>query len=179
MNAVYTRPAILLHWLMAVLIAVTFPLGLYMSGLHLSPHKLQLYAYHKWIGICLLSLLVLRAFWRITHQPPALTYVLPRWQERVASLTHFSLYLLLCLIPITGWMMSSALGFPVVLFGILPLPDLVGTNHALGIQLKHIHSFLNYGLLSLVMLHLVAVVQHQFILRDGVLWRMWSWRKPC
>ena len=171
----YTHTAMFLHWLMALLIISTFSLGLYMSDLVLSPRKLQLFAYHKWIGMTLLSLWIIRVLWRITHQPPALSTTLPLWQIRAADLTHLTLYILLFIIPMTGWLMSSALGFRVVMFGIWPLPNLIGINHTLGGQLKIIHSLLNDGLLGLVGLHLLAVIQHQFILRDGLLWRMWPW----
>uniref|UniRef100_E6QUC7 Putative cytochrome b561 n=1 Tax=mine drainage metagenome TaxID=410659 RepID=E6QUC7_9ZZZZ len=171
----YTRTAMLLHWLMALLIIGTFSLGLYMSDLVLSPRKLQLFAYHKWIGMALLGLWTLRVLWRTSHQPPALSTTLPLWQIRAANLTHLTLYVLLFTTPMTGWLMSSAYGFRVVMFGVWPLPNLIDINHALGGQLKSIHSLLNDGLLGLVGLHLLAVIQHQFILRDGLLWRMWPW----
>ncbi len=172
MKSRYTRTAMALHWLMAILILTTLPLGLYMSDLPLSPYKLRLYSYHKWIGMLLLSLWTVRVLWRITHRPPSLPPGLPRWQEIAAEATHIAIYGLLLVIPLTGWMMSSALGFTVVWFGVLPLPNLVGKDHALGEILKTVHSLLNDGLLALLALHLLAVLQHQFILRDGLLWRM-------
>ena len=168
----YTLPAMALHWLMAALILVALPLGLTMVDLPLSPHKLQLYAWHKWIGITVLGLWGLRVIWRLTHIPPAMPAGMPRWQHEAAEWTHRLLYLLMVLIPLTGWMMSSALGFSVVWLGLWKLPDMVAPNHALGETLKHVHAWLNDGLMAAIGLHLVAVLQHQFIMKDHLLRRM-------
>lgn len=175
MSTGYTRTAIAFHWLMAALIVANFPLGLYMSDLPLSPHKLQLYAYHKWTGIVILILLVLRLLWRATHRPPQMVAGMPRWQVLSAHATHLGLYSLMLAVPLTGWLMSSALGFQVVLFGVLPLPDLIAANKAAGQQLKTVHELLNYGLLALVVLHVGAALQHHFIHRDSTLGRMLPW----
>ena len=171
-TARYTRTAIALHWLIALLIFAAFPLGLYMTGLQLSPRKLQLYSYHKWIGVGVLLLAGLRLAWRAGHRPPPLVAGMPRWQEIAAHATHHLLYLLLLLIPISGWLMSSALGVPVVWFGVLPLPDLVGKDKELGEVLKLVHKTLNYGLLLLVLAHVAGAVKHQWVDRDGTLARM-------
>ena len=172
MNAVYTRTAAVLHWLVALGIFSAFPLGLYMHDLPLSPRKLQLYSYHKWLGLCLLLLVLLRLAWRRWHAPPPLAATTPSWQRAAAQGTHHLLYLLMLLVPLSGWTMSSALGFPVVLFGVLPLPDLVGKNKELGELLKTVHAWLNYAMLSLVVLHVAAAVQHHFLIRDDTLLRM-------
>jgi cytochrome b561 len=170
MTTRYTPTAMALHWLMALLLTGTFVLGLYMSDLKLSPAKLQLYSYHKWIGITLLALAVFRVLWRLTHRPPEID--LPRWQQRLSSGVHGLLYLLFIAIPLTGWLMSSAKGFQTVLFGVLPLPDLVGKDKALGVLLTSVHESLNYLLLALVLLHVAAALKHQLIDRDGILSRM-------
>ena len=172
MNTRYTSTAIVLHWLIAALIIATFPLGLYMSDLALSPRKLQLYSYHKWTGIVILLLVLLRLLWRATHRPPAMLAGMPRWQERSAHIVHFALYGLMFAVPLSGWLMSSALGFQVVLFGVLPLPDLIAADKATGNLLKSVHQVLNYSLLALVALHVAAALHHHWILRDGTLRRM-------
>ena len=102
----YTGPAIAAHWVIAALILVAFPLGVYMHELPLSPTKLKLYSYHKWIGITVLLLFVPRILWRITHRPPA-PLPMPAWQHRIAEGTHHLLYLLMFLVPLSGWLMSS------------------------------------------------------------------------
>lgn len=168
----YTPTAVALHWLMAALIFAAFPLGIYMHDLPLSPAKLQLYSYHKWLGITVLGLLLLRLLWRLRHAPPPLPAHLPAWQQRASQLTHHLLYLLMFAVPMSGWLMSSAKGFKTVWLGVLPLPDLVEKNKALGVALAELHEGLNILLLALVVLHLAAVVKHQFINRDDILSRM-------
>jgi cytochrome b561 len=173
----YSTPAIVLHWLVALLIFVTFPLGLYMADLALSPIKLRLFSYHKWIGITVLMLALLRAVWRVTHAPPLLPEDMPDWQRRTSQIVHGLLYLLIFAIPLSGWLMSSAEGFPVVWFGVLPLPDLIGKDKALGELLAEVHETLNYTMLALVSLHVAAVIKHQFIEHRPFLQRMgWSGR---
>ncbi|MDO8208323.1 MAG: cytochrome b [Gallionella sp.] len=169
MSARYTTTAIVLHWLMALLIVVVFPLGLYMHDLKLSPLKLQLYSYHKWIGITLLLLAVLRVLWRSTHTPPPLPVTMARWQKRAGSAVHLLLYVLLLLVPLSGWLMSSAKGVQTVWFGLLPLPDLVGRDKALGNLLGSVHESLNYLLLLLVLVHILAALKHRYVDRDEVM----------
>jgi len=175
-STTYTGIAIIFHWLIALLFFTAFPLGIYMADLPLSPTKLQLYSYHKWIGITVLMLAILRVLWRISHRPPALPASLPRWQQIATHAVHHSLYLLLLLIPISGWLMSSAKGFQTVWFGILPLPDLVAKNKALGNFLQETHELLNFTLMGLVSLHILAALKHHFIDHDGILVRMLSTR---
>lgn len=171
----YSAPAIVLHWLVALLIFVAFPLGLYMADLPLSPEKLRLFSYHKWIGISVLMLASLRALWRVTHTPPPLPDGMPDWQRRASQIVHGLLYLLIFAIPLSGWLMSSAEGFQVVWFGVLPLPDLIGKDKALGELLGEVHETLNYTMLALVSLHVAAVIKHQFLEHQAFLQRMgWS-----
>ncbi len=168
----YTNTAIALHWLVALLIFAAFPLGMYMHDLPLSPTKLQLYSYHKWLGMTVLLLAVLRVVWRVTHTPPALPDHLPRWQKIASAATHQFLYVLIVLVPLSGWLMSSAKGFKTVWFGVLPLPDLLGKDKALGDALAGVHASLNYLLLALVLLHIAAALKHRFIDRDEVMGRI-------
>jgi cytochrome b561 len=168
----YTRPAIALHWIMALLLIGVFVLGMYMHELPRSDYKFMLYGYHKSFGIVVLLLAALRMAWRITHRPPALLPGMPAWQEKAAHALHHSLYLLMFLVPITGWLMSSAKGHPVVLFDALPLPDLVGKNEGLGDFFKGFHEVCNYLICTLFFLHVIAAYKHHLIDRDGTLARM-------
>lgn len=175
----YTPPAVLLHWLIALLIFVAFPLGVYMSDLPLSPTRLQLYSYHKWVGISVLLLVGLRIVWRLTHRPPALPADLPRWQHTASHAVHGLLYALMLAVPLTGWLMSSAKGFTTVWFGVVPLPDLVDKNRELGQALGNAHEILNYLLLTLVILHVAAALKHHFLERRPFLQRMAWGRKDA
>lgn len=168
----YTRTAVTLHWLVALLIFAALPLGLYMHDLPLSPHKLRLYSYHKWIGVTVLLFAVIRLAWRAAHRPPALPDTMPRWERIAAESVHYLLYALIFIIPLSGWLMSSAMGFQTVWFGVLPLPDLVGKNKELADLLHEVHENLSYGLLILVAGHTGAALKHYFIERDDILQRM-------
>ena len=171
-DARYSGPAMLLHWMIVVLIFGLFPLGLYMSGLALSPRKIELYAWHKWFGLTVLLLVVLRVLWRIGHRPPPLPASVPRWQALVADALHKLLYLLILAIPLSGWALSSAAGVQVVWWGVLPLPNLLAPDHALARQLAEVHEWLNFTMAALVLAHVGAALKHQFVDRDGVLLRM-------
>ena len=171
----YSSPAVLLHWLVAMLIFAGFPLGLYMVDLPLSPDKLKLYSYHKWIGITVLMLATIRLSWRLTHTPPPLPAGIALWQRRASAVVHGLLYGLILAIPVSGWLMSSAKGFQTVWFGVLPLPDLIDKNRELGDLLVGVHKALNFSLLALVILHVGAAFKHHFIERQPFLQRMgWS-----
>lgn len=167
----YTGPAIAAHWLIAILILAAFPLGLYMHELTLSPTKLKLYSYHKWIGMTVLLLFVPRILWRLTHRPPA-PLPMPAWQHKIAEGTHHLLYLLMFLVPLSGWLMSSAKGFQVVYFGVLPIPDLIGKDKELGELLEEMHEVLSWSLITLVGLHLAGALKHHLIDKDSTLRRM-------
>jgi cytochrome b561 len=170
--ATYTRTAIILHGLMALLIAGGFLVGLYMVNLPLSPLKLQLYSYHKWAGVSVAALLLLRVAWRASHPPPPLPAGMPRWELNAAHASHLLLYLLMICVPLSGWLMSSAKGVTTVYLGLWPLPNAVTRDEALGFFLGALHRMLTYALLALVTLHVAAALKHHFIDRDGLLGRM-------
>ncbi len=168
----YGTLAIALHWLLAVLIAGSFCVGLTMSDMAISPMRLKLFNWHKWAGITILALSALRLLWRLTHRPPA-DVPMPVWQQRAAHATHGVLYGLFFLVPLAGWAYSSAAGFPVVVFGVIPLPDLMPVDRALAELLKSSHHMLAFALAFVVLAHIAAALKHQFLDRDGLLLRMW------
>ncbi len=167
----YSAMAIALHWLTAAMVVAGFTLGLSMIGLPLSRQKLQWYAWHKWIGITVWLLTCARLAWRLGHPGPAMP-PMPEWQRRVAVLVHVLLYVLLLLIPVSGWLHSSATGVQVVYLGLVPLPDLVARDRELGDVLRTVHVTLNFTLLAVVCLHTVAALKHHFVDRDTVLTRI-------
>jgi cytochrome b561 len=168
----YGRVAIVLHWLLALAILGTLGFGVYMADLPVNPSRLRLYSYHKWAGITILVLSALRLLWRLTHRPPA-DVVMPAWQRRSAHATHWALYALFFAVPLSGWAHSSAAGFPVVWFGVLPLPDFVPVDRPLSQTLKLVHNVFAFLLATLVVVHVAAALKHQFVDRDGLLRRMW------
>lgn len=172
----YTLTAIALHWVLAVAILGAFCVGLYVDDLPFSPTKLKLINWHKWAGVTILALSVLRLLWRLTHRPPALPAkiesAMPSWQRVAYHGTHHLMYLLFFAVPLLGWAYSSAKGFPIVWFGVLPLPDLVAPDPELAKAIKPLHALGAWGLIGLVALHVGAALKHQFIDRDGLLARM-------
>jgi cytochrome b561 len=172
----YTTIAIVLHWVLALAILSAFAVGLYLEDLPFSPAKLKLINWHKWAGVAILALSVCRLLWRLTHRPPALPVAIeaamPGWQRVAHHGTHHLMYLLFLAVPLLGWAYSSAKGFPIVWFGVLPLPDLVAPNPELAERIKPLHGLSAWALIGLVGLHIGAALKHQFIDRDGLLTRM-------
>lgn len=168
----YSTPAVLLHWIIAVLVMATLPLGLYMVDLPVSPSKLKYYAWHKWIGVTVFLLAALRVAWRFGHRPPVPLPGQPRWQVLAAHSVHVLLYLLLIAAPLTGWLYSSAAGFPTVYLGLIQLPDLVPKDQQLKEAFKLAHLVLTYTMSGLVLVHVVAALKHAIVDRDGTLSRM-------
>ena len=174
----YGSVAIALHWLLAVLITVSFGVGLYMTSLSFSPLQLRLFNWHKWIGIIILALSALRLLWRLLHRPPPLpsriSASMPGWQLVAHGGVHLVLYALFFIVPLLGWAYSSALGLPVVLFGVLPLPDLLPVDKALAENLlKPLHHAGAYTLAGVAALHVAAALKHHVVDHDGLLERMW------
>jgi len=89
---------------------------------------------------------------------------------------HGLLYVAFFAVPLLGWAYSSAAGFPVVWFGVLPLPDFVPKDKALADTFKELHELAAYGLAALVLAHVGAALKHHFVDRDGLLARMWPGR---
>jgi cytochrome b561 len=164
-----------IHALMALMIVITGTVGWWMSDLPFSLQRLKLYNYHKWAGITILALMALRVVVRITmhwRNTSMSALTAPRWQQHIARTTHYSLYALMVIAPLSGWLMSSAKGFPIVWFGLIHLPDLVAKNAALAEQLTDVHELAAYSLAVLIVLHIAAALKHHWLDRDGILQRM-------
>lgn len=172
----YSVTAIALHWLMAALIFTSLGLGFYMADFPLSPSRVRLFNWHKWLGITILMLAAARLVWRLLHPAPPLPEAQPRWQQRASHIAHWTFYVLFLAVPLMGWAYSSAAGFPLVYLGLFPLPDWVPRDKALAEALESAHAWLSYGLAAVVALHIAAALKHAIVDRDGVLGRMLPWR---
>jgi cytochrome b561 len=160
------------HWLTALLLIGAFAVGYIMTAMAISPTQLKLFSYHKWIGVTIFSLVVLRLLWRLFNPPPPLPAATLPWERAVVRLTHGLLYFLLFAVPLSGWLMSSAKGFQTVYFGVLPIPDLLGKNKELASLFQDIHHLFTKVMLGLIALHVAAAFKHLIIDRDGVMQRM-------
>lgn len=171
----YTRTAIALHWLIAGLIICAFALGWTMTEMAISPLKLRMFNWHKWVGISVLGLAAIRGLWRLTHPAPALL-PMPAWQRIAAHALHGVLYAIMFALPLSGWAYSNAVGYPIVYLGLLPLPNLVEKNKALAQSLLQLHQVLGWLLIITLAAHVLAALKHHFIDRDATLKRMLSTR---
>jgi cytochrome b561 len=168
----YTRVAVALHWLIAVLIVSNLALGFTAVWTEGTVHRLTL-DLHKPIGIAILTLSIVRIGWRIAHRPPP-PVPSAAWQRGLATATHAAFYFLIIAIPLTGWWMSSAVPerhpIDLGLFTVPFLPtrrgfDVAGPLHAT-------HGWLAYVMLGLLALHVLAAMKHQYRDRDGLISRM-------
>jgi cytochrome b561 len=171
----YSRTAISLHWLVAGLIVCAFALGWVMTELAISPLRVKMFNWHKWVGMTILALAAIRAIWRLTHPAPPLL-PMPAWQRVSAHALHGLLYVLMFALPLSGWAYSNATGYPIVYLGLMRLPNLVERNKQLASQLEGLHVALGWLLLGVVVVHVLAALKHHFFDRDDTLNRMLRWR---
>jgi cytochrome b561 len=175
----YDAVAMILHWIIALGILAQIVMGLAMVHLPISDDaKFQIFQLHKSIGISILFVAVLRVLWRFTHKPPALPEM-PPLERRAATGTHWSLYVLMFVLPLTGWadVTVSPLHIPTVLFGLVPWPDFPGLARYAGNQTASdvtdfLHSKFGYVIIAFVALHVLAALRHHYIKRDNILRRM-------
>jgi cytochrome b561 len=163
----FSLPARFFHWLMAPLVVAMLFIGVGMvatvSRLHLT-----LIALHRPLGIAILVLVVLRLIVRITHRPPPLPGDMPGWQRCIAHGSHWLLYLLLFAMPLIGWSMLSAGGYPIHMFAGFDLPPIVPQSPHLYAFLRGAHTWLAMLLFVSFLGHLAAAMFHGLIRRDGV-----------
>lgn len=160
------------HWLMAFLILLQYPLGWWMTALKLSPAKLQLFIWHKSIGVLVLLLAFMRVIWRFSNRPPVPPPAMPYWERLAAKADHWSLYLLMAVVPLSGWVIDSASAIPFRVFWLFSLPRLTGPDKVLEETAKEAHEAMAYILLILLVLHVGAALWHHFVQRDEILTRM-------
>ncbi len=176
-NTHYTSTAKILHWTIAAAIVLQFVLAKLadLAGDEdLAVRELALLANHKSVGITILTLALFRMVWRAKNPPPALPASMPSWQVRASHISHWTLYGLIIVIPITGWLMSSASAYSVSWFNLFQLPDFVAPNPDLKELFEEIHETLAKLLFVVALLHILAALKHALIDKDGVLSRMLS-----
>ncbi|HTJ95659.1 MAG TPA: cytochrome b [Pararobbsia sp.] len=158
----------LLHWTMAVLIVAMLFIGVGMVAT-VSERHASLIAIHKPLGIAILLLVIVRVFVRLRTGTPRLPDSVPGIQKLVAHLSHYVLYALMIAMPLLGWAMVSAGGYPVTLFAGVHLPPIAPVSAWWFARLHLAHTYLAYLLFATVLAHLAAALFHGLIRRDGVL----------
>ena len=178
----YTRTAMVLHWLIALLIICNVVLGLTAESFPDSWVR-SIVDTHKSIGITVLGLVLLRILWRVSHRPPPLPKAFPKWEHMAAHIAHFLLYLLMIGLPLSGWLHDSAwkdaATHPMHLFGVIPWPRVGFVMHldpalkeSLHDRFGALHTWLGYALYALLAMHVGGALKHQWIDKKSVISRM-------
>ncbi len=174
-SARYSKIALLLHWLIALMIIGLIIFGLLMTNPDM-PNRFVMYQLHKSMGISVLILSCLRMLWRFTHKPPALPEGMKGWEIFAAKSTHIAFYVIMIGMPLLGWAMVSAspLGIPTRLFDIIPWPDMPGITRGKELEatLKFLHGNIGKATIALIALHIGAALKHHLVNKDDVLTRM-------
>jgi len=170
----FAAPARWLHWLTAALMLVIISAGIWIAYFTPSNEafKLRLYNLHESLGVIVFVLTLARLAYRWRNPPPPLPADTPATVRLAAHVTHFALYALLVLMPVIGFLATNAWGFPLSMFGVLPLPSPVDSNRPLAEWLSFLHRCGAIAIGLLITAHLVGVIYHTFIRRDGLLQRM-------
>ncbi|MFM9912600.1 MAG: cytochrome b [Methylophilaceae bacterium] len=191
----YTKVAIILHWLIALMIFGMFAVGWFMADLpkdapkvasfdlfDLGLYMVQLpeaisprsyyFNLHKSFGVMVLALVLFRIYWKLTHKAPALPASIIGWQRKAASASHHLLYMLMFLMPASGLIMATYSKYGVKWFGIPLIKGL--DNEPLREVFKSAHEAIAVILISLIAIHVLAALKHKFVDKDEVMGRMTS-----
>jgi len=171
----YGSIAMLLHWGMAVLLVVLLGSGLYMVRLPdvgFDTWKITVILVHKALGMGALFAVGVRLLWRWANLLPRLVDGLPEWQQVAARFVHLAFYALMFAVPLSGWILNSAGGYPLTFFGVFEIPDLVANDEFLFHLFVDVHRWLAYALLLFLLLHAGAALRHHLQPGDDTLRRM-------
>ena len=178
----YTRTAIALHWLIALLISMNLLLIWFVDYWPEDRVRLVIDT-HKSIGITVLGLAVVRLLWRYTHRPPALPSSYARWEVNASHWAHMTLYFVIFLMPMSGWLQDSAwkdaAAHPMLLFGVIPWPRIswIASIQPAAKETLHdafgaLHTYGSYLLYALWAAHMAGALKHQFVDKENELQRM-------
>lgn len=168
----YTVPAQLLHWLVAILVVTQFALVWSADALPRGETRSLLMTLHKSVGMTVLMLAIIRVTWRFLHTPPAFPATMNAAETVLARVTHWGLYVLIFLMPLSGWLLTTTAGRSVEWFWLFSFPDLMAKDRALHEAFESAHVFMSWILLSLAVLHVFAVLWHLQVKKDNLIRRM-------
>lgn len=168
----YAKPAVFLHWVLALLIVSLVGIGWYMMSIEDDPGSDLYFNLHKSFGMVVFGLVLLRIIWRATHRPAPLPMRLPKWQVNLSRVTEWALYVCMLLMPILGFLGALYSKSGVAFFG-AHLPSWTVPNHDTAELFFGLHSALAWVLVALVALHAIGGLKHLLVDKDGVFQRMW------
>lgn len=161
------------HWTVSLFVIIMIIMGFLMDDARSPNLKMVLYGIHKSLGLTILFLMVLRVLWRLGSRPPALPSDMPAWQAKLASFSHFFIYFMLFVIPISGWVMSTAAGYAPNFWWLVVMPaPWTHTNEIVSSIALGVHTYGAWVLVGLLALHILAALEHWIIRRDNVFQRM-------
>lgn len=170
----YRPAARWLHWIVAAIVLLMIPAGLIMIRDGISrPVQDALFLFHKNMGVLLVPVILVRILYRLTHKAPPLPPSIPGWQRIAARLSHVMLYLLLVVMPVSGFVRVRAGGFPIELLDRLGVGPWLPKSERVAEVAQSIHAIGAYALIAVLAIHVAAAIQHALIRRDGVWSRMW------
>lgn len=173
MKQEYTRTAIVLHWLIAVLLLSQFGFGWLLEDIpRNTPARGYWINMHKTSGVLIGLLILLRIGWRLRHAPPPAP-PMPAWQRRAAHASHLAMYACMVLMPLSGYLASNFSKHGIKLFNVARLAPWGSDDKLLYSVFNQTHKVTALVLAALIAVHLLAVVKHTLIDRDGLLLRMW------
>lgn len=168
----YDNVAIALHWIIAALILANIPLGAFSEQIELQFGR-SLMGLHKSLGLTVLLLSLARLAWRLTHRPPPLPQSVEGWRRHLAKAVHWAFYVLIILVPLTGWIRSSASAYPLNWFGLFEVPKFpIVSKSAEALAFATAHELFAWSMTALIALHISAALHHHCIKRDRILRRM-------
>lgn len=163
----------LFHWVTALVLFGQIPTGIAMTSEAIPSLNDALFILHKGMGSVFLVLVFARVVWKLTHPVQALLPQTPILQRRIASLTHGFLYVLLVVLPISGYIRTIGDGYPIELLDAMNIPPLLSGIPEIARQMLVLHKFSAYLLTALIAVHIAAAVQHGLVMGDGVITRIW------
>ena len=169
----YTNVAILLHWAVAVLVLVLIGLGVYMVDIPRgTPERAYFYNLHKSIGLTTGLIVLFRFWWQTKNRPPPLPASMPAWQVTASKISHALLYACLIIMPIAGFTASQFTKYGVTYFGLFKIPPMASPNKVLYDFFQGVHENTAYLLMLLIVVHILAALQHLLLKKDGIFQRM-------
>jgi cytochrome b561 len=180
----YSSGARFFHWLFVLLFLAQVPAGIAMvvpaqlGDFQALPGVEQssidaLFIFHKGLGAVLIVVVLARVLWRLTHRPPPFPDTMPPLEQRIARQTHWAMYLLMLLVGATGYVHVIGLGFPIEMLNALGVPPLLPRMEGLAVASSFIHRFSVFVLTGVVGVHVAEVLRHHWVVKDGILGRMW------
>lgn len=168
----YGSMAKTLHWLMAAIILVLIGVGIYMAELpketaEQKQYAFQFYDLHKAFGVVALALIVFRLLWLAVSPAPPLPAIFEAKEKAVIKSLQGLLYLLMLVVPISGYLMSNAGGHPISFFGLFEMPAVVGESEGLGEFAHVMHHYTGWAILIIIVLHMAGAIKNRLKDKGG------------